>query len=227
MTQLLDLETDASKRRGRLHGAAVEALRSMIVSGRAPPGALLREKELCAEMGISRTPLREAIRTLASEGLVKLSPNRSALVADLDVTETRSLYETIGHLEALGARLACERASDDEIRDIHALHHRMLSFYYENDFANYLDRNREIHRRIVETARNSALFELWSILAPRVERARSLTKLYPERWKAAVSEHEEMIAALSARDGDKLAGLMSQHYLNGLSVLRPAQASDG
>lgn len=207
------------RRRGQLHSAAVEALRGMIVSSRLPPGAPLREKDLCSELGISRTPLREAIRTLASEGLVRLSSNRSAVVTEIDVDETRDLLETIGHLEALGGRLACARASEAEVREIHAMHYRMISFYFENDFTNYLDLNRRIHRTIVSAARNASLLELWDILAPQVDRARSMTKLYPERWKSAVAEHQAMVDALAARDGAALSEVMSQHYLNGLAVL--------
>lgn len=218
---------DAPKRRGRLHGAAVESLRQMIVCGRIQPGALLREKELCAELGISRTPLREAIRTLAREGLVKLSPNRSAVAAGVDLDETQSLYETIGHIEALGARLACERATDEDIKDLHVLHHKMLVFYYENDFPNYLALNRQIHRGIVIASRNVVLLEMWDILAPRVDRARSMTNLYPERWQAAMNEHESMIKSLSARDGEALARMMSEHYQNGLVVMRAASETGG
>ena len=218
--------SSGGRRRGQLHSAAVETLRSMIVSGRIPPGAPLREKDLCAELGISRTPLREAIRTLASEGLVRLSPNRSAVVTDIDVEETRGLFEMIGHLEALGGRLACERATEEEVREVHAMHYKMLSYYYENDFTNYLDLNRRIHRTLVTVARNTSLLELWEILAPQVERARSMTKLYPERWKEAMSEHQSMVDALSARDGAALSRIMSQHYLNGLAVFNTPPAPE-
>lgn len=211
---------NAPKRRGRLHGAAVEMLRAMIVSGRIPPGALLREKELCAGLGISRTPLREAIKTLAREGLVKLFPNRSAVTAGIDFAETQNLYETIGHIEGLGARLACERATEENINIVCVLHHKMLAFYYGNDFPNYLALNRQIHRTIVAASGNVVLLEMWDILAPRVERARAVTNLYPERWQAAVNEHEQMLKSLMARDGEALARLMSEHYLNGLAVVR-------
>src|SRR5690242_7156483 len=92
-------------RKGQLHGAAVTALRERIVTGQILPGAFLREKELCEELGISRTPLREAIRTLAREGLVRLEPNRGAVVTPIDLDEVEALYQTVGHIEAVAAKL--------------------------------------------------------------------------------------------------------------------------
>src|SRR3954470_11391848 len=118
-------------RKGRLHGAAVTALRERIVAGQLLPGAFLREKELCEELGISRTPLREAIRTLASEGLVRLVPNRGAVVAPLDLDEVEALYQTVGHIEAAAAKLACVKARDEEIAAITISHHQMMIAYVQ------------------------------------------------------------------------------------------------
>lgn len=214
----------APQRRGQLYAAAVKHLRAMLVSGQIAPGAALREKQLCLELGISRTPLREAIRTLASEGLVKISPNRSAVASEIDYAEIENLYRTIGHLEALGAQLTCETASEDDLREIHILHHQMLVYYHQRDLRNYIALNRSIHRAIMTLSRNAVLLELWEILVPRVERARSVANLDPNRWDAAVLEHEDILKALSARDSAALTPLMTRHYFNGLAALRAADA---
>jgi DNA-binding GntR family transcriptional regulator len=214
-----NLADGSSSRRGKLYGAAVANLRTMIVSGRLPPGELLREQELCRELGISRTPLREAIRTLAREGLVKLSPNRSAIVASLDVQAVENLYQTIGHIEALGAKLACQRASDEEINQIRILHYEMLIHYHKRDLPPYIQKNVAIHRALLMLAKNDVLMEIWTMLHPRVEQARTLGNMYPDRWDAAVLEHEAMLKALVARDGETLAGLMQAHYAHGLAAL--------
>ncbi|PLZ00759.1 GntR family transcriptional regulator [Burkholderia sp. WAC0059] len=209
-------------RRGKLHGTAVQTLRAMIVSGRIRPGDPLREKELCEELGISRTPLREAIRTLAREGLVRLFPNRSAICAEVDIAEVGDLFQTISHLESLGAMLACQRASDAEIEAIAALHDRMMKWFGAGNLRRYIETNQAIHRKLVQASRNVVLIELWELLVPRVERARLLANLDPDRWNAAAREHARILAALRARDGNALAVLMSDHYLNGLVALRHA-----
>jgi DNA-binding GntR family transcriptional regulator len=206
-------------RRGSLHGAAVSRLRAMIVSGHVPPGRALREKELCQQLGISRTPLREAIRTLAREGLVKLSPNKSAVVAQVDVKAVENLYQAIGHIEALGARLACQRATDEQISQLSILHHEMLVFYHRGDLPSYIRHNGAIHRALLKLSQNDVLIEVWEMLHPRVEQARTLANLYPDRWHAAVLEHEAMLKALVARDEAVLAALMQSHYANGLAKL--------
>ena len=211
-------------RRGKLHGSAVQTLRAMIVAGQIRPGDPLREQELCDELGISRTPLREAIRTLAREGLVKLFPNRSAICAPVDIEEVGDLFQTISHIESLGAMLACQRATDHDIDAIFELHRRMMKWFEQRQLRRYIEANQAIHRRLIEASRNVVLVEMWELLAPRVERARLLTNLYPHRWDAAVDEHEQMLVALKARDGNTLAVLMSDHYLNGLMALRNAQA---
>jgi DNA-binding GntR family transcriptional regulator len=209
-------------RKGRLHGAAVTALRERIVAGQLLPGAFLREKELCEELGISRTPLREAIRTLAREGLVRLAPNRGAIVTPLDLDEVEALYQTVGHIEAAAAKLACQKASREEVAAISVLHHQMMIAYVQRDLASYILLNQDIHRSIVHASHNFVLLEVWDLLAPRVRRARAAANLYPSRWDAAVHEHEEMQAALIARDGERLGALMEPHYLNGLAVMRAA-----
>ncbi|HEY1608629.1 MAG TPA: GntR family transcriptional regulator [Paraburkholderia sp.] len=212
-----------ASRRGKLHGSAVQTLRAMIVSGQIQPGDPLREKELCDELGISRTPLREAIRTLAREGLVKLFPNRSAICAPVDIAEVGDLFQTISHIESLGAMLACQRATDEDIDAIVELHRGMMKWFGQRQLRRYIEANQAIHRRLIQASRNVVLIELWELLVPRVERARLLANLDPDRWHAAVDEHEQMLVALKARDGNALAVLMSDHYLNGLVALRSAQ----
>ncbi|HEX2555637.1 MAG TPA: GntR family transcriptional regulator [Microvirga sp.] len=218
---------DGAGRKGRLHGAAVALLRERIVSGAVLPGAFLREKELCEELGISRTPLREAIRTLASEGLVRLAPNRGAVVSALDFSEVEALYQAVGQVEAGAAKLACRVGSDAEIAEIRVIHHQMMILYVRRDLPEYLALNQRIHRGIVTASHNPVLLELWELLAPRVRRARGLANHDPARWDAAVREHEEMLAALTARDGARLSALMEPHYLNGLTVIKAAAERAG
>lgn len=222
----LSSRAKAPRRRGRLHSTTVQQLRQMIVTGQIIPGAPLRETELCEVLGISRSPLREAIRTLAREGLVTLFPNRSAVAASIDFPEIEALFQTMGYLESIAVTLLCARANDEEIREIVILHHQMLVHYHKRDLKKYIDINQSIHRTIMRLSGNVVLCELWELLAPRVERSRTAANLYPNRWHAAVLEHEEILRCLVAREGEKVAKLMTEHYVNGLVGLRPAASAD-
>lgn len=208
-------------RKGELHVNAVAVLREMIISGELAPGARLKEVELGAALGISRTPLREALKVLASENLVSLLPNRSAVVAKADLAEYEALYDVVAALEELAARRACERIGDEELARIAGLHRRMVRHHRCGEMPAYFELNQEIHLGIVRASGNPVLIETWERLRHRVRRARFLSNLVQgERWPEAVREHEEILAALNARDGDRLASLIRPHFMNGLKALR-------
>lgn len=214
----------AERRKGRLHGEVASRLRRMIVTGELPPGERLREAPLCARLGVSRTPLREALRTLAAEGLVDPLPNRSVVVAPLQAPEIVELFQVFGAVEALAAELACDRIADAEITEIGDLLSRMIDAHAQGDRAGYLALNQAIHRRTLEISGNAVLLSVWRSLEPRVERARALPNLDRDRWTAALFEHSKMFAALAARDGPTLARLTRAHFLNALPYVAP-QAS--
>lgn len=212
------------RRKGRLHTNTVDALHRMIVIGELPPGQKLREQELCERLGVSRTPLREALRTLAAQGLVRLTQNRGAEVAPLTLADITALFDVVGTLEALAARLACKAMSDEAIAEIGVLHYRMMLHHVRDELQDYFALNQQIHRAIIESANNPVLLGVWDALAARVERAKYLPNLQPNRWKAAMHEHDAMLAALVARDGDTLGRLMEAHFRNGLvAILAAAQ----
>jgi len=210
---------DGEGRRGRLHGEAARRLRAMIVSGELPPGSRLREMRICSQLGVSRTPVREAFRTLAAEGMVELLPNRSVVVAKLRLPEVGHLYRVVAALEALAGELACERITQQGLAEIAAIHSEMLGCYERRERGAYLEFNHKIHRRVVEIADNPILTATWQSLIPRVERARAIANLDPTRWIAAVHEHSKMLAALAARDGELLARLTREHFMNGLKFV--------
>ncbi len=205
-----------SPRRGERHGNAVSTLRRMILTGELAPGERLREVALCTQLGVSRTPVREAFRTLAAEGLVMLLPNRSVVVAYLDDSEIADLYDVVGALEGLAGELACQRITEKQIAEIASLHHQMVDLHQRGERAEYLRTNHAIHRLIVEAAANPVLKSTWEGLLPRVERARALANLRPERWMEAVYEHARIFAALAKRDGPLLSKLIREHFSNGL-----------
>lgn len=194
-----------------LHEDATERLRDMIVHGDLAPGAKLVERVLCQRLGISRTPLREAIKRLASEGLVALKPNRGAIVKPLTLPAVRETFEVMGALEALAGELACRNITEGQLAEIRALHFEMLACHARSDLVAYFRCNQAIHRAIVEASGNATLATTYGNLNAQVRRARYAANLSHTRWDAAVQEHEDILAALAARDGALLQRLLSEH----------------
>jgi DNA-binding GntR family transcriptional regulator len=209
-------ELEGGRRRGHLHQEAAARLRSMILTGELPPGARLREVQLCEQLGVSRTPVREAFRTLAAEGLVDLLPNRSVIVAGLNAPDIEHLFVVFAAIEALAAELACRNVTEGQIAEMGRLLSRMVDYHEKGDRQAYLEVNQAIHRMTVEIAANPVLLSVWQPLVPRVERARALPNLDPKRWTAALFEHSKMFAALAARDGELLSRLTREHFMNAL-----------
>lgn len=202
-----------------LHQEIVEQLRDRIVRGDLAPGAKLNERVLCADLGISRTPLREALKYLASEGLVELLPNRGAVVAPLDPRRIREILVLMGALEALAGELACRNASDADIAEIRALHYQMVAHYNRGQLAEYFRYNQQIHIKIAEIGGNVVLAQTYRQLNAQVRRARYFANLSKERWSEAVEEHEAILDALVRRDAPALTSLLRDHLSNKMAAL--------
>lgn len=210
--------------------SAADALRDLIVHGDLSPGLRLNERMLCERLAISRTPLREALKALASEGLVELQPNRGAIVTPLTVPKVREIFQVMGALEALAGQLACAHASDADIAEIRALHYQMVAHHARGELAEYFRYNQAIHLRIVEAGGNATLAQSYRQFNAHVRRARYMANLAQDRWDKAVAEHEDMLAALVARDAPRLQAQLRDHLGNKmLSVLAAleAQPSNG
>lgn len=202
-----------------LHDQIVEHLREEIVTNDLQPGERLNEKELCARFGVSRTPLREAIKVLSNEGLVQLTPRYGASIAPLTIEDLDEVFPIMGALEALAGELACAHIEDAEIDAIDALHRRMLVHFEKRDLRPYFECNQKIHDSILLAARNPTLTQTLRGLAGRVRRARYFANMSEERWSAAVDEHEEILAALKARDAGRLGPLLRSHLVNKLETV--------
>lgn len=194
-----------------LYENATDQLRDMILHGALAPGAKLNERVLCERLGISRTPLREAIKRLAAEGLVALQPNRGAIVTPLTATTVRETFAVIGALEALAGELACQFITAAELAEIRALHFEMLAHHARGDLAQYFRCNQAIHNGIVAASGNATLALTYRNLNAPIRRARYMANLAQHRWDRAVSEHEEILDALMARDGEWLRRVLRAH----------------
>jgi DNA-binding GntR family transcriptional regulator len=209
-----------------LHDQVVEQIRDLIIEGHLEPGHRIDEAALITDLGISRTPFREALRTLAAEGLIEIRPSRGSVVRKLSGEEVHGLLELQAHLESLAGRLACERATDAEVAELLDIHDRMIVLYEARDRLPYYKLNQAFHTRLAEIAGNGALAETQRSLQARLKRIRFIGNRRPDFWAAAVREHAEMADALRARDGGRLAKTMALHLTNTWDRVRNVVSSE-
>lgn len=206
--------------RRTLHDELLERLRQMIVDGDLAPGVKVPEKDLCEQFAVSRTPLREALKVLANEGLVTLTPNRGAMVSELTLSDLEETFPVMGALEALAGELACRHVTEPELKRIRQIHDRMTAHYHKGELSPYFALNQQIHELILDAARNPTLASLYRSLAGRVRQARYLSNMSPERWAEAVAEHEAIIDALEARKGQTLSRILKTHLTNKFETVK-------
>jgi DNA-binding GntR family transcriptional regulator len=199
--------------RSSLHDEVTARVRDMIVEGQLPSGTAIPERELAQQLGVSRTPLREALKVLASEGLVELQPGRGAVVKVFTAKDAQDMLTLIAVLEEHAGHRACA-ASDATIAGILAMHERMRGHYARRERAEYFRENQAIHNAIVHAAGNPTLDLLHGILRARMRRIRYIGNNAPDNWAAAMGEHEAFIAALKDRDGKRLGRLLREHIEN-------------
>ena len=205
-----------------LHDAVLGQIRDMIIEGQLLPGTRINEGQVGASLGVSRTPLREAIKTLASEGLVEIVPAKGAVVRRFTESDIREILKVLKALEQAAARLACARASDAQIKKIRQMHERMLTLYASRDRLAYFKLNQAIHSAIVQAAGNTVLAQTHETLQSRIKRIRFIGHEGSARWAAAVAEHEEMNAALNARNSDALVEVLGRHLDMAVDRVRDA-----
>jgi DNA-binding GntR family transcriptional regulator len=209
-----------------LHHNVTERLRDMIVENELPAGERIDEKALCDLFDISRTPLREALKVLASEGLVELLPNRGARVAQMTEREVVELFEVASGLECMAAELAAQRATEKELAELRRVHESMLRYYKAGRRSDYFRLNQRVHNTIIALAKNDVLTESHQSLMTRIRRARYQAIMSQERWDESVQEHEDLLAALEARDGPKAGAILRAHVLETGEAVSPAAESE-
>jgi DNA-binding GntR family transcriptional regulator len=212
-----------------LHQEVAVRLRQALVEGDIVPGAKLNERALCETLQVSRTPLREAIKMLAAEGLVELLPNRGAVAAQLSPRDVADTFELIAGLEGWSGELAAERVSEAELTEIRALHFEMLAAYTRRDLSAYYQHNAKIHERINAAARNPVLAQTYRTVNARLQALRFRSNFDERKWARAVEEHEQMVVLLAARDAAGLRALLVRHLAHKrdavLELMQPAAQS--
>lgn len=209
-----------------LHEQAAERLRGLIVRGDLRPGAELVEVELSEMLGVSRTPVREAIKLLAHQGLIELRANRSPRVRPLRVSEIRELFEALAGIERLAAELAAVRITPAELARLGELQERIVREHDAGRLDAYSNANRDIHRAIVLAARNAPLAEAHAALLFRADQVRVFALGLNDRWEQSILEHQAILDALVARDAAG-AGLLLQAHVGHTADVVAACLADG
>jgi DNA-binding GntR family transcriptional regulator len=208
--------------RRTLHDELVGLLRNMIIGGELRPGSRIAESRLCDHFGVSRTPLREALKVLSAEGLVQLLPNKGATVARVTRKEAEEIVPVLGAMEALAGELACASIHMDEIVRLRKVHTQMVEHYRFGDQESYGELNRTIHDAIIAAASNKTLSETYNMLQTRLRSLFFITPKAPPQWADAVEDHQEMMTALEARDGVRFAAIARRHIRHKADVMRIA-----
>jgi DNA-binding GntR family transcriptional regulator len=211
--------------RRSLHDQLAERLREMIVEGEFADSEKINEISLTEMFGVSRTPLREALKILVAEGLLAHTPNRGFQVLPLTEKDIAEVFPIIGAIEALAGEFACENITDEELGEIRQLHQEMRGHFENNNLQSYFRCNQAIHAAILKASRNTVLIHTHTGLSGRIKRARYAANLSGNRWHQAMQEHEEILAALENRDKDRLPKLLRVHLEHKFDSLR--QRSSG
>jgi DNA-binding GntR family transcriptional regulator len=197
-----------------LHQEVAQRLRRRLIEGDIAPGTKLNERELSEALQVSRTPLREAIRMLAAEGLVELLPNRGAVAVQLSAQDVADTFELIAGLEGLSGELAAQRIDDAELAEIRALNFEMLAAHTRRDLPTYYRLNARIHDCINAAARNPVLAHTYRTVNARLQTLRFRSNFDERKWQQAVQQHGRMVELLSTRDASALRELMTLHLQN-------------
>ena len=185
-------------------------LREMILNMELPPGTRLKDIDLAQRLGVSNTPLREAMRLLAADSLVETIPRRGTVVKTLSAEESGLLYEIREALEVLATRLAAVRAAPESLRQIMEVAESHQRAVGQRHLHEYLDLDRRFHGLIAEASQNPILVSMLSMIADRIHIVRRLTSNL-EKDVLTGNEHHEIAEALVGRDEEKAAALMQQH----------------
>ena len=199
--------------RTSLHAEVTARLRSLIVESQIKPGERVPELEISKDLGVSRTPIREALKVLASEGLVDLLPLRGAVVKTFSDKDASDILEVMGLLENFAAQKACQ-ADQKKIDRVLAMHEKMKLLFAKGKRPGYFELNQKIHDALVEMSGNESLMMIHSMLSKRMRSLRYSGNSTPDNWRGALEDHEEIALALGKRDMKAIKKAVNDHFAN-------------
>lgn len=202
-----------------LHQQVADRIREMIRKGVLNKGQKIAEAEMCRELGISRTPLREALHVLSSEGLIDLTPNKGAYIAQPSMNDIREMFEVMSILEGVCARVATEKMKPNDFKKIKKLHSKLEKHYQKKDHEKYLSVNQELHMLIQQLTGNKILNEVINGLRQKILLYRYRQLYQPDRFDQSIQEHRELLKAFEEKDAAAAENAMKRHLMNQCEAL--------
>jgi len=215
--------TNEAIQHGALYEQVAERLRKRIYQHDLAPGAAIDEKALCHTFGISRTPMREALKVLAAEGLVELVPRRGCFVRALELDELRELFPVMAVLEGLCAREALENADDQTLAELEAMHADLERHAAEGDIDAYYEDNFRFHQRLQELSGNRWLQRVVADLRKILRLARHTQLMVEGRLQHSLEEHRRVMDAFQRHDAAGVEQAMKEHLTAQLEALERRQ----
>lgn len=203
-----------------MHDQAAERLREQIFSGTLAPGSFLDEAALCDRLEISRTPLREALKVLVAEGLLRHEPRRGCFVAEITTRDVDEIFPVIALLEGRAAYEATAHASDADIAALAVLHERLRDHAAAGRITEYYEANYAIHEALITLADNRWLAQVIGDLRKILRLARHQTLHVPGRLQQSLTEHMEVFGALQRKDCEGAEQAMREHLMAQRDALR-------
>lgn len=197
--------------RAPLHDGVFERLRQMIICCELLPGDRIPETDLGQSFGVSRTPMREALKLLAAEGLVELRPHKGAVVAKISPTEISETFALMSTPESMSGPLVCERISNIDLQNLEGIVVDMDNKLAQKVLPGFFEANAAFHKGIVTLAGNRVLSRVYDDMFDKLQRARHLVSYDQQRWEDSAVEHRSILEALAARNGSELSRRLQEH----------------
>ena len=196
-----------------------ENIRQAIIDGTFSPGERLMEIQLADEMGVSRTPVREAIRKLELEGFVVMIPRRGTYVADISIRDITEIYEIRTCLDVLSAGLAAERITDEELEALNRLLVEIGQYIAENNMEKIVEADTAFHDILYQASRNERLRSIINNLREQLTGIRGRSMSYPGRLVETMDEHRALVDSIAARDVERAQNAARVHIENAAHTL--------
>ncbi len=198
-------------KRRPLPDEVAKRLRQLILDGKLKPGTRIYENKLSEQLGVSRTPLREAFKVLATEGYLEILPHRGAVIATVTLEDLDHMFVVLGALEALAGELAGANISNEALDEIRALHDKMFTCFRKKKRTEYFRINQLIHEKIIAAANNPILSSIYASLSGRIRLERYTPDISDEAWQQGARDHQMILDALTAKDGHRLNQVLKDH----------------
>ena len=189
-------------------------LKTEIIKGSLKPGTKLSEGKIAKQMDVSRTPIREALRELAAEGFVKISPNQGVVVRNASIKDVQEVLQIRGVLEGLAARLAAKMINKEEIKELENYLKQMEYYTNKDDALAFSEMDAEFHELILGICGNNRLIQIRKNLSDQAHRYRIRSLSIPGRLKYSLKEHREIVEALKRKDAEQADKLSQKHIEN-------------